>query len=107
VSRLHAFIKYQEGKFIVFDNNSKFGTLIMLRKDHEIERKKTALQVGRTVITFALKHSSVNNVPVFKNPMLFEKLSKYSSPKNSKDGQAAKPSLMQCSFLWFSNQLIF
>jgi len=88
VSRLHAFIKYQDGKFIVFDNNSKFGTLIMLRKDYEIERKKIALQVGRTVITFSLKHSSVNNVPVFKNPMLLEKLSKYNSPKNSQDNQA-------------------
>jgi len=91
VSRLHAYIKYKEGKFTIYDNNSKFGTLVLLRKDYKIERKKIALQVGRTVITFALKHSSVNNVPVFKNPMLMEKLSKFNTPKHMHDNEAKSP----------------
>lgn len=82
VSRLHAYIKYENGQFLVIDNNSKFGTLILLRKNYKIEKKKIALQIGRTVITFSLKHTSVNNVPIFKNPMLMEKLSKYQSPTN-------------------------
>lgn len=51
-----------------------------------------ALQIGRTVITFSLKHSSVNNVPVFKHPMLMEKLSKWQSPKNQNQAQP-KPSV--------------
>jgi hypothetical protein len=80
VSRLHAYIKYQDGQFVVFDNNSKFGTLIWLRKDFKIEKKKIALQIGRTVITFSLKQSSANNVPIFKDPTLMEKLSQCNSP---------------------------
>jgi len=94
VSRLHAFIKYENGQFVVVDNNSKFGTLILLRKDYKIEKKKIALQIGRTVITFSLKHTSVNNVPVFKHPMLMEKLSKLHSPKSANNSQP-KPSAAQ------------
>jgi len=82
VSRLHAYIKYQNGGFVIVDNNSKFGTLVLMRKSMTIERKKIALQIGRTVLTFSLKHSSINNIPVFKNPMLMEKLYKMQSPKN-------------------------
>jgi translation elongation factor P/translation initiation factor 5A len=88
VSRLHAFIKYQDGQFVVFDNNSKFGTLVLLRKDFKIEKKKIALQIGRTVITFSLKQSSVNNVPVFKDPTLMEKLTKRNSPTFSPENKS-------------------
>jgi len=55
VSRLHAFIRFHNGEFLITDNNSKFGTLVLLRKDYELERKKIALQIGRTVVTFSLK----------------------------------------------------
>lgn len=61
---------------MIIDNNSKFGTLIFLRKSYKIERKKIALQIGRTVITFSLKQTSINNIPVFKHPNLMEKFSK-------------------------------
>ena len=67
---------------MIIDNNSKFGTLIFLRKSYKIERKKIALQIGRTVITFSLKQTSINNIPVFKNPNLMDKFSK-TSPKSS------------------------
>ena len=30
VSRFHAFIKYENNNFLIFDNNSKFGTLIKM-----------------------------------------------------------------------------
>jgi len=30
VSRLHAFISYVDNKYILTDNNSKFGTLVLL-----------------------------------------------------------------------------
>jgi len=101
VSRFHAYLKYQDGQFSVFDNNSKFGTLVLLRKDHQIERKKIALQIGRTVITFSLKHSSVNNVPVFKHPMLMEKLSKYGSPRN---GDGTQTNLAKSSTIAFPDK---
>jgi hypothetical protein len=32
VSRLHAFIKYEDDRYILTDNNSKFGTLVLLQK---------------------------------------------------------------------------
>ena len=57
VSRLHAFIKYVNGSFVLIDNNSKFGTLVLLRRSQKIERKKIALQLGRTVLTFSLKQA--------------------------------------------------
>lgn len=64
----------------MIDNNSKFGTLILLRKSYKIERKKIALQIGRTVITFSLKQSAINNIPVFKNQNLMEKMIYKPSP---------------------------
>ena len=78
---------------MIVDNNSKFGTLVLLRKSINIEKKKVALQIGRTVLTFSLKFTSINNIPVFKNPMLMEKLYKMQSPKNSQ----AKPSITASS----------
>jgi hypothetical protein len=55
VSRLHAFIKYENGKFTLKDNTSKFGTLVMLTKPLKVHPEKVAIQVGRTVISFSLK----------------------------------------------------
>jgi len=55
VSRLHAFIKYANNGFSILDNNSKFGTLVLIRNPYKIEKKKIAIQIGRTVLTFALK----------------------------------------------------
>lgn len=55
VSRIHAFLKFAEGKFLIYDNESKFGTLILLNKDYEIKNDKAAIQIGRTVFTFVQK----------------------------------------------------
>jgi hypothetical protein len=55
VSRIHAFLKFSEGKFLIYDNESKFGTLILLNKDYEIKNDKAAIQIGRTVFTFVQK----------------------------------------------------
>lgn len=43
VSRLHAFIKYEDGNFIIIDNNSKFGTLVKMNKKFEILSDKVAV----------------------------------------------------------------
>jgi len=68
VSRLHAYIKYENHKFVIVDNNSKFGTLILLRRELEIEKKKIAVQVGRTVITFSLKQGTNNLIAQPEDP---------------------------------------
>jgi len=80
---MHAFIKYQDGKFSISDNSSKFGTLILLRKNFRIDKdRKVALQFGRTITTFALKHSPSINIPTLKSPTFLEKLNKWHSPKH-------------------------
>jgi len=93
VSRLHAFIQYSNttGNFRVIDNNSKFGTLILLRRDYEIERKKIALQTGRTVLTFSLKHSTSNNTPVGKEQLLLNKSKKSHSPDDAESDFSKAP----------------
>jgi len=55
VSRNHAQISYKDGKFILFDNNSKFGTLVQIDEPIEITPEKTILQCGKTVIILCLK----------------------------------------------------
>ena len=63
VSRIHAFIKYAQGKFILSDNRSKFGSLVKLQKPLMVTREKVAVQVGRSVLTFSLMGSQRVEVP--------------------------------------------
>ncbi|EAR90253.2 zinc finger protein (macronuclear) [Tetrahymena thermophila SB210] len=62
VSRFHSYIKYENGQFLLFDNNSKFGTLVKLDKNYPILSEKVGIQVGRTIITFSLKPSNSSNL---------------------------------------------
>ena len=55
VSRVHAHLKFENGKFTVYDNDSKFGTLILLTNNYPIRDEKAAVQIGRTVFTFVEK----------------------------------------------------
>lgn len=57
VSRNHALIKCSNGEFTVFDNKSKFGTLVREeRLDLEVShRVHQGVQIGRTVVTFDLR----------------------------------------------------
>lgn len=61
VSRVHAVLKFIKGKFLIFDNESKFGTLILLNKDYRIKNDKAAIQVGRTVFTFVMKYTKTDS----------------------------------------------
>lgn len=55
VSRYHARIKYNNGKFLLEDNTSKFGTLVMIKERLPIIMNHTcAVQSGRTVVTYIL-----------------------------------------------------
>lgn len=56
MSRVHAVLKFVNGKFLIFDNESKFGTLILLKDNYKIKEDKAAIQIGRTVFTFVLKY---------------------------------------------------
>jgi pSer/pThr/pTyr-binding forkhead associated (FHA) protein len=60
VSRNHAMIKFHNGSFHIFDNKSKFGTLV---KEERMEVAVTpdhaqAIQIGRTVVILELKKES-------------------------------------------------
>lgn len=43
ISRFHAYIKYVDGNFVIFDNNSKFGTLVRLNSPYPISEEKVAI----------------------------------------------------------------
>ena len=62
VSRLHSFLIFENNKFKIFDNSSKFGTLIKLRNSFSITKSKQAIQIGRSVITMSFKNSQRNNI---------------------------------------------
>jgi len=54
VSRHHANITFQDGKFKLYDKNSKFGTLAEVKEPLELGMSKLALQCGRTVVILNL-----------------------------------------------------
>jgi pSer/pThr/pTyr-binding forkhead associated (FHA) protein len=55
VSRNHALIKNVNGSFYVFDNKSKFGTLV--REEDmvlDVGRQAHGVQIGKTVLTMEI-----------------------------------------------------
>ena len=57
VSRCHTKIKFERGKFLLEDNQSKFGTLVLVKQRTPLlPGFNKAVQVGRTVINFSVKH---------------------------------------------------
>lgn len=61
VSRCHAMIKFVDGKFVLEDNHSKFGTLVLVKKRTPLMPGiGKAVQVGRTVLNFSIKSISAN-----------------------------------------------
>lgn len=59
VSRCHAKIKLENGKFMLEDNQSKFGTLVLVKQRTPLlPGYNKAVQVGRTVINFSVKATS-------------------------------------------------
>lgn len=55
VSRCHAELRFEEGQFILEDNNSRFGTLVELRRPHPIPMSgPISVQVGRTLLTLSV-----------------------------------------------------
>ena len=60
VSRTHSFIKIREGRIVVEDNGSKFGTLVKIQRPVDLLNVKgdvssTLFQVGRTLLYLQLQ----------------------------------------------------
>lgn len=78
ISRYHATIRYRNDNFMLEDNDSKFGTLVSVRRPQAVVNfQNLALQVGRTVVNLRLsdepcspsigiKELPVNNSPDFQ-----------------------------------------
>lgn len=55
-SRNHAVLKYSNGAITLKDNNSKFGSLVEIKRPLKIEKnKKLAVQTGKSMIVFNVK----------------------------------------------------
>lgn len=50
VSRLHAYIKFENDKFILKDNCSKFGSLYLIKEPIPIFTNHILVQFGRSVL---------------------------------------------------------
>jgi hypothetical protein len=58
ISRCHATIRFQRGHFVLEDHNSKFGTLVAMKKPRALEASSAiSIQVGRTVLSLSLQSS--------------------------------------------------
>merc|ERR1712064_193242 len=55
ISRCHATIRFHRGQFVLEDHNSKFGTLVAMKKPRALEASSAiSIQVGRTVLSLSL-----------------------------------------------------
>ena len=61
VSRIHAHFRLENGRFLIFDNVSKFGTLIKIQNSIPITEERAAIQVGRTVVICCLRTEKKRN----------------------------------------------
>lgn len=56
ISRCHATIRFHKGQFLLEDNNSKFGTLVAMKKPRPLEAgSPISIQMGRTVLSLTLQ----------------------------------------------------
>mmetsp|Transcript_100229 Transcript_100229/g.266418 ORF Transcript_100229/g.266418 Transcript_100229/m.266418 type:complete len:414 (-) Transcript_100229:150-1391(-) len=54
ISRCHATIRFQQGHFLLDDNQSKFGTLVAMKRPRLLEAGcATTIQMGRTVLSLS------------------------------------------------------
>merc|ERR1719203_2065771 len=61
ISRCHSTIRFQQGQFLLQDNDSKFGTLVAMKRPRQIEASKPiSLQIGRTVLSLTLTSKPIS-----------------------------------------------
>lgn len=72
ISRCHATIRYHRGEFVLEDHNSKFGTLVAMKKPRALEHGHTiSVQVGRTVLCLTRPPSALQEAPEEDKPWTF------------------------------------
>ncbi|KAL8455926.1 hypothetical protein Emag_000169 [Eimeria magna] len=64
ISRYHATIRFVDGNFQLEDHNSKFGTLVSLRKAFSVGESVAALQVGRSVVKLSISSAPATSEAV-------------------------------------------
>lgn len=65
ISRCHATIRFEKGDFLLQDNDSKFGTLVAMKRAWQLEASRPiSLQFGRTLLSLSLTTSSPPGAPV-------------------------------------------
>jgi len=58
MSRVHATIRFQEGRFLLEDGGSKFGTLVAMKPGQPLDACSTvSIQAGRTVLSLSTQPS--------------------------------------------------
>jgi len=68
VSRVHAIFSVLKGKLYLKDNNSKFGTLVLMKNSvviNDVNFKSSWIQCGRTVFRFSIKKPWITFLPCF------------------------------------------
>lgn len=64
ISRCHAIIRFSQGQFLLEDNNSKFGTLVAMKKPRQLEPDVSiSIQMGRTVLTLCAQQEAGQGGP--------------------------------------------
>lgn len=89
ISRCHATIRFHRGQFVLEDHNSKFGTLIAMKKPRALEPGSAiSIQVGRTVLALSLQnHVEVGGLDPAPR-------SQHLSGSNAQDERALRLSLL-------------
>jgi len=88
ISRCHATIRFQRGHFVLEDNNSKFGTLVAMKKPRLLEPGTAiSIQMGRTVLSLSAQADP--NPAVQAAP-----LSQQLPPSSAQDERALRLSLL-------------
>mmetsp|Transcript_39976 Transcript_39976/g.70323 ORF Transcript_39976/g.70323 Transcript_39976/m.70323 type:complete len:437 (-) Transcript_39976:199-1509(-) len=89
ISRCHATIRFHRGQFVLEDHNSKFGTLIAMKKPRALEANGAiSIQVGRTVLSLSLQPRS-DGSPAGMQPYGFQ-----SPTSSAQDERALRLSLL-------------
>ena len=66
MSRVHSKIYFKDDKFFLEDCGSKFGTLVLVKDELEINDNNKILQIGRTLISTSISNRSISNLLFIK-----------------------------------------
>jgi len=92
ISRCHATIRFHRGQFVLEDHNSKFGTLVAMKKPRALDLGGgISIQAGRTVLSLSLQTSAPEREP---GPTGSVPLLGHMPTSNAQDERALRLSLL-------------